>query len=147
MFTVCLSATAVVAMFGAASPAYAATCGGTGENVTAPVAATTFTWALCSDNSVQIWNGVLYDTNCDSRKAEAWFAIQVIPPGSQLWHGIALSPVYSAGNGCGSSSTYRNTTLTPSPDCTDCQHRFAVHLLACSTTCSSDYATYFYYFY
>jgi hypothetical protein len=146
-----------MAVAGSRAPAQAATCNGSSRSASSPVARTTFTWALCSDRSVQVWSGTLYDTSCDNRSAHVNFFTQWKTSGPNTWITNGGSSTYKADTGCGNWATYPRVVIPrdayPGHDCTlgtnsTCQHRMRVHLWACnSTTCSSNYYTDIYYNY
>jgi len=98
-----------------------------------------------------VWNGVLHDTNCDSRSAYVYFELQVYGPG--VWEAVNDSRAYTVSTGCGQSASYPAFTIAnrlyePGGDCGSCEHRLQVVLYACNSwTCSSYYSKYYYFFY
>jgi hypothetical protein len=104
-----LRSLAVVALAAAASlavtgPAQAYTCsGGRSITVTGDVSKVSVTfYPECSDN-LSHWSGTLYDTKCDGRSARAVLVANQAYGYWQWAHG------YNAGNGCGTSSTFRGS--------------------------------------
>jgi hypothetical protein len=134
---------------GRAAPAQAAYCSGPPVRAWSPVAVTDFAWDICDDRTVQIWDGILHDTNCDGRTAHVNFYNQ-FQNANGLWLTIN-SNGYKADTGCGNWATYPRITLnpgqTPGRDCLWCPHRLRVVLFACSWSCSGGYETYFPYTY
>lgn len=133
---------AVGTVLAVAAPAQAATCGsGTTISWSAPVAATSFNWALCSDHSVVIRNGTISDNNCDGRSAQISFYTQYQNAANGTWMPSGYGGTFYHTGGCGGFSTIRNSTIQPARDCATCTHRLQYVLEACGASCSSNYVS------
>jgi hypothetical protein len=125
----------------------AATCSGTSENLVEPIGTADFTWAICSDSSIQIWNGTIHDTLCDNRAAEVEFEILFKTATGNGFQLLTVSSTYRTDNGCGTSSSFPHLTFGPnmSGDCSTCVHQLKVKVVACSNNlfepCSTNYFT------
>jgi len=146
---------ATLAVTGTAAVAQAATCPGTSEQVVKPVGTADFTWAPCSDSSVQVWNGTIHDTLCDNRKSGVKIYEEFEKPGTTTWKDMAWTDNYSADGGCGSYDSFPRIVFarqsdSAGADCGTCEHRLKIEVFACSgagLNCSSDYWAYFYFYY
>jgi hypothetical protein len=145
---------ATLAVIGTTAAAQAATCSGTSEKVVKPVGTADFTWAVCSDSSVQIWNGTIHDTLCDSRAAEVRFVTYFEYSTMPTWVELDSSLQYKADSGCGNYDSFPRVTLRPRSnpaDCSGCLHRLQVQIVACGgnvvSPCSSTYVTNYYFDY
>jgi hypothetical protein len=148
---------AVLATFlvtGTSGVAQAATCSGTSEHIVKAVGTADLTWALCSDSSVQIWNGTIHDTLCDNRAANVRLVTSFEYSTTPTWVELDSSSRYKADGGCGTYESFPRVTLHPRSnpaDCSGCLHRLQVQIYACSLTvgapCSSTYSTNYYFDY
>jgi hypothetical protein len=139
---------ATLAVIGTSAAAQAATCSGTSEQVIKPVGTADFTWAVCSDSSIQVWNGTIHDTLCDSRMARVRFVASYEYTTTPTWVELTSSLQYKADSGCGTYDSFPRVTLHPrsSPgDCLGCAHRLQAQVVACNgnvvNPCSSTYVT------
>ncbi|MCT9934123.1 hypothetical protein N5079_28325 [Planotetraspora sp. A-T 1434] len=131
------------------APAAAADCSGPFEDVSTPVASTTFAWDVCSDGAVHIWSGTLRDTNCDNRSAHLKFTIQKRARTSGAsWTFMSGSSTYSV-NGCGNWATYPEIILKRSSSSYgNYDFRMVSTIWACSSlSCSTYYDRAFSYSY
>jgi hypothetical protein len=126
-----------------ASPASAACAQSHYYYVPGTNAAVSFDWnPECSDGVAQVWNGVVYDTLCDSKAAAAQIWVDDRSP-SGAYNNIAISDWYNSKTGCGNSSTF--TTWRPrSPG--SIGWRLRVRLRACTSSsgCTDSDWSYFY---